>query len=69
MNTVVLLDGSLVDSASESWRFECECRYIANMTDRVARKRYVDAVAKVRGQSEADQVEGFVRANFKRLRG
>ena len=69
MSTVVLMDGSLVDSASEPWRFECECRHIANLPDRVARKRFVDAVAKFRGQSAADEVESFVRANFKILRG
>ena len=69
MNTVVLLDGSLVDSSSEQWRFECECRHIANLPDRVARKRCVGEIAKVRGQSAADQIEGFVRTNFKLLRG
>ena len=69
MNDVVLIDGSVVDSRSEPWRFECECRHIAQLPDRVARKRCVDAIAKVRGQSVADEVEGFVRANFKLLRG
>ena len=69
MSTVVLMDGSLVDSNSEQWRFECECRHIANLTDRVARKRFVDAVAKFRGQSAADEIESFVRTNFKILRG
>ena len=69
MNDVVLIDGSVVDSASESWRFECECRHIANLPDRVARKCFVDAVAKFRGQSAADEVESFVLTNFKLLRG
>lgn len=69
MNIVSLMDGSLVDSRSEPWRFECECRHIANLPDRVARKRCVDAIAKVRGQSAADEVESFVRTNFKMLRG
>lgn len=69
MSTVVLMDGSVVDSASEQWRFECECRYIAKLSDRVARKRFFDAIAKFRGQVMADEVESFVRANFKILRG
>ena len=38
------------------------------MADRVARKRFVDAIAKARGQSVADEIEGFVRTNFKLLR-
>ena len=40
----------------------------ANLPDRVARKRFVDAIAKARGQSVADEIEGFVRTNFKLLR-
>lgn len=69
MNDVVLIDGSVVHSASEPWRFECECRHIANLPDRVARKRFLDELAKRRGQQVADEVEDFVRANFKILRG
>lgn len=69
MNIVSLIDGSLVDSRSEPWRFECECRHIANLPDRVARKRFLDELAKRRGQQVADEVESFVRTNFKILRG
>ena len=69
MNDVVLFDGSVVHSASEPWRFECECRHIANLPDRVARKRFLDELAKRRGQQVADEVESFVRTNFKILRG
>ena len=69
MNIVALIDGSLVDSRSEQWRFECECRHIAKLPDRVARKRFLDELAKRRGQQVADEVEGFVRTNFKILRG
>lgn len=69
MNDVVLIDGSVVHSASEPWRFECECRHIANLPDRVARKRFLDELAKRRGQQVADEVESFVRTNFKILRG
>lgn len=28
---VTLVDGEQVDSASEAWRHECECRYILNL--------------------------------------
>ena len=69
MNDVVLIDGSVVDSASEPWRFECECRHIAKLPDRVHRKRFLDELAKRRGQQVADEVESFVRTNFKILRG
>lgn len=69
MNDVILIDGSVVDSASEPWRFECECRHIAKLLDRADRKRFLDELAKRRGQEVADEVEGFVRANFKLLRG
>ena len=69
MNDVVLIDGSVVHSASEPWRFECECRHIANLPDRVARKRFLDELAKRRGQQVAGEIESFVLTNFKLLRG
>ena len=43
--------------------------FVITTVERVARKCFVDAVAKFRGQSAADEVESFVRANFKILRG
>lgn len=69
MTDVHLIDGSVVDSYSEVWRFECECRHIANLSDREARKRALTSIAKSRGQSAANNVESFVRTNFKLLRG
>ena len=69
MSTVVLMDGSVVDSNSEQWRFECECRYVANLPNRDDRKRALTGIAKSRGQSAAADVESFVRTNFKLLRG
>ena len=69
MTDVRLIYGSVVDSCSESWRFECECRYVANLPSRDDRKRALTGIAKSRGQSAAADVESFVRTNFKLLRG
>lgn len=49
MNTVTLIDGRQVDSASEAWRHECEARHVARLPDRQARRDYVERVTAKRG--------------------
>lgn len=41
MPTVTLVDGTEVDSASEAWRHECECRTILNMPGLSARRDWL----------------------------
>lgn len=38
---VALIDGEEVDSASEAWRFECECRYILNLPTLIQRREWL----------------------------
>lgn len=54
MNTVTLIDGTAVDSASEDWRHECEAPHVAGLPTREARREYLDRVAAKRG-SDAGQ--------------
>ncbi|MNK29188.1 hypothetical protein D3C87_475790 [compost metagenome] len=41
MSIVKLVDGTEVDSASEDWRFECECRYILNLPTLIQRREWL----------------------------
>lgn len=41
MPMVALVDGTEVDSASEAWRFECECRHILNLPTLLARREWL----------------------------
>lgn len=41
MPMVTLVDGEEVDSASEEWRFECECRYILNLPTLIQRREWL----------------------------
>lgn len=54
-NVVRLVDGSEVDSASEDWRHECECRYV--MARNAAEQReYSAIVLRNRGQEVVDRM-------------
>lgn len=64
MGTVALIDGRIVDSASEEWRAECEARYVARLPTRQERRRYVDAVRARRGDAAADELIELVYRVF-----
>ena len=57
MNTVTLIDGRQVDSASEDWRNECEARHLANLPTSEQRHDYVAAVAKRRGETAGQALQ------------
>ncbi len=56
MNTVTLLDGREVDSASEEWRHECEARSIAARPTLDERRQYLSEVERRRGKDAADRL-------------
>jgi hypothetical protein len=86
---VTLIDGRQVPNDSEDYRAECEARAVCKMgghwrTDsetgrrhfirpRIARKLYVEAVEKKRGQASAEQLRAMVMvvwdAEFANLNG
>lgn len=59
MGTAALIDGTLVDTASERWRAECEARTLLNMPLH-QRKRVLNLVEQKRGRQAADQLRGDV---------
>ncbi len=58
-NTVTLVDGRKVDSASEAWRHECEARHVATLPARQDRQAYLEAVRKRRGEPAGQQLEAL----------
>jgi hypothetical protein len=58
-----------LDTSSEAWRFECECRHVLNLQVRGARRQYLDGVKKVRGEAAALRLEDGVRAMMEVRRG
>ena len=72
MGTATLIDGRVVDSASEEWRLETEARAVVAMPTKDARHCYVwgwndphsgrrhKGVADVRGDAAARQLEAKV---------
>lgn len=46
---VTLIDGSVVSSNSEAWRFETEARYILNMPNKPIRIATLENIEKKRG--------------------
>lgn len=58
-----------MDTSSEEWRFECECRYVLNMRKREQRRSYLDGVRKKRGEAAALRLEDGVRAMWEVRRG
>lgn len=65
MNTVALLDGRQVDSASEEWRHECEARYIAALPSLAQRREWIQALEHRRGKAEADRLRTTMKALWK----
>lgn len=58
-----------MDTYSEEWRAICECRHVANLPDREARRRYLDGVKRVRGVAAALRLEEGVRTMWRKRRG
>lgn len=58
-----------MDTNSEAWRFECECRHVMSLRVREARRQYLDGVKKVRGEAAALRLEDGVRAMWEVRRG
>lgn len=51
------LTGEEIDSASEAWRHETECRYVLDqLPDREARNAYLDAAQKRRGEEAVARI-------------
>lgn len=68
MPTVTLIDGRRVDSASEPWRHECEARHIASLPTRQARRDWLDAIGKRRGEAAMQTLEATVAHVFQTQR-
>jgi hypothetical protein len=64
--TVKFVDGTLVDSASEAWRSECEARFVLGMQPKSTRQDFLAAVEKRRGKSAADKLRADVLALWSR---
>ncbi|MEY4416009.1 MAG: Bordetella phage vB BbrM [Pseudomonadota bacterium] len=54
MPDVTLIDGAVVDSASEAWRHESEARAIAALPTLAQRREWLEALEKRRGKPAAD---------------
>jgi hypothetical protein len=68
MKQVTLLDGRVVDSASEDWRHECEARHILNMPRKRDRLDYLHGTFNPRyGKDEGGILQRRGPAAVKRL--
>lgn len=56
MSTVTLHDGRVVDSASEEWRHESECRAIAALPTLADRRAWLEMLEKKRGKDAVDEI-------------
>ncbi len=63
-----LLDGRVVCTSCEDWRFEAEARFIARQPSPDARAEWIEQTAKKRGKEAGDALREFIRANWKALR-
>lgn len=66
---VTLIDGSQVSNYSEAWRCECEARHVLTMPTVLARREYLAAIRKRRGDVAGAQLEALVRAVWAHNRG
>lgn len=57
--TVTLFDGTVVDSASEAWRAECEARHVLRLPSRGRRLDYLARVEKKRGAEARAALEAL----------
>lgn len=51
------LTGEEVDTWSEAYRHECECRFVLQMPTREARKQYLLDITKRRGTASVAKIE------------
>lgn len=59
---VTLIDGTEVSNYSQEWRAECEARHVLAMPSIIARREYLAAIRKKRGDAAGQQLEDLVRA-------
>lgn len=59
---VTLIDGRQVDSYSEAWRAECEARHVLSIPNILARREYLAAISKRRGEKAGKELADLVRA-------
>lgn len=62
MTAVTLLDGTVVDSASEEWRHLCEARAISKLPTLPERRAWLESVERRRGKAAADALRATMRA-------
>lgn len=62
--TVSELTGQPVDTYSEAWRYECECRHILGLPSSDARNALLASIAKQRGKEAADRLRIDAAAIF-----
>lgn len=65
---VTLIDGSQVSNYSEAWRCECEARHVLAMPTVLARREYLAAIRKRRGDVAGAKLEALVRAVWAKAR-
>lgn len=66
---VTLIDGSQASNYSEDWRSECEARHVLTMPTVLARREYLAAIRKRRGDEAGAKLETLVRAVWAHNRG
>ncbi|MDT7834978.1 DUF7696 family protein [Aquabacterium sp. OR-4] len=62
MTTVTLVDGTVVDSASEAWRHECEARAITMLPTLADRRAWLENLERRRGRAAVDALRATMRA-------
>lgn len=65
---VTLFDGTVVDSASEAWRAECEARRVLALPSRAHRLDYLARVEKRRGADSRAALEALGLALWQAMR-
>lgn len=79
MPTATLIDGTEVDSSSEPWRHECECRHILNLPTlqqrrewlygrpemKFGRHTYVGGLLQRRGEDAVKRIEATMMVLWK----
>lgn len=58
------LTGQPVDTYSEEWRHECECRHILGLPDQYARNDLLAGITKRRGSAAAERIRVDVAVIF-----
>lgn len=61
-----LIDGREVDSASESYRHECEARFIAARPSLEVRRQWLNHIDRKRGRAEGDRLRRTISQLWER---